>query len=274
MDKFQQRISKKSRNLQPIFINPKLTKLEPKSIVESKNHLFLRNNLYNTNPCLVHCPNIGNSLNKFPNLLFLQDFLDRPAVKIDSSQYTIIFYNNKKNSILQKSMQRWNFKNIIHLGQDQIWENFMQRIKLLIQSFSKIKTEFFFFLDAFDVVICNDLTQAIKSLTSKKCDALYNAETAQYPIDFCTKSFERSIIKENPQCFLNAGVSVWKTKFFKEIMSEFLETSIDNDQCVIKLLYQKYFPRIQIDSNSESFQVISPPNWGIYMRPYLEILKC
>jgi hypothetical protein len=268
MDKFHLRISKLStRNCKFLVMNPQI----------NKNHSYIiRNKLYNTYPCLVHCPNIKNSLNKFPNLIFLNHFLNQPLHNVNSEQYTIIFYNNGKDSLLQKSIQRWSISNLLHLGYGHIWRRDTQKLDLIISSFSKIKTEFFFFLDSYDVILCGDLIQAIRQLELKKCDALYNAETAQFPLNFCTTLFERSVVDGgNMQCFLNAGVSVWRTSFFREMLTELSSLDFlkfESEQGIIKLLYQKYFPRIQIDSKSESFQVISPPNWGVYMRPHIEVL--
>lgn len=123
-----------------------------------------------------------------------------------------------------------------------------------------VSTKYVMFLDLFDVVVLGDPRLSIEEMNKRGCKALFASELGHFP-NISTKSFEQSKAVV-PFQFLNSGCIVAEWDYLRTILDrerELTRTELalgGGDQRVYKVLYQKYFPDIQIEDQCRVFQCL------------------
>jgi hypothetical protein len=133
------------------------------------------------------------------------------------------------------------------------------KLKTLKSALSGMKTEFIMGLDSFDVLLLDDPEKALDRFRKFDCEMLFNASCYNWPRDFKTSAFEESVVKGKFR-YLNSGCFLAKVEFIRKLLEENLsrdnsgKQELPDDQAFYKLMYQKYYPKIKIDSRCEIFQ--------------------
>jgi hypothetical protein len=155
-----------------------------------------------------------------------------------------------KHHVLGKSLNNWKNPN---------------KISLLVDFLPNIKTEYTMVLDAYDVLLVNNMKDIITDFESFGSMILFNATYGTYPEDkkglYC--NMEKSLKPNDFFCHLNSGCFLGKTDYVKYLYNLALSHE-DNvtkkyhysDQIKIKKFYVEKFPEIQIDSKCKIFQVL------------------
>lgn len=142
----------------------------------------------------------------------------------------------------------------------------IKKPKMLRDSLSKINTEYIMGWDITDTFFTTSPNKIVERFESEfDCDMLFNAEVVCYPKEarelYETWNNYDEIVKQSPFRFLNSGLWIAKTDFCREIIDDVIKTkklvhmgSWPGDQGVFQQIYQKYFPRIQVDHQCKIFQ--------------------
>lgn len=144
------------------------------------------------------------------------------------------------------------------------WINSRDKPRIIHNALLKIDSEYVLYADSRDVVIVGNLDYTIERFLSKyDCDLLFGADRMNWPAIHIFRNFEASIAENQTSQFryLNGGTWIGKTSFCRTFFSRAIQTmpvleAPDSEQGILKLLFQKYYPRVQLDYRCEIFQNI------------------
>lgn len=228
--------------------------------------LYVCNGLFQTMPCIHHCPL------DFPPLIWHEMVgraLDARQSLNKPEDLTILTFNNtNEKMLLQKNLENRNVDYIL-LGQGiQKWSNPL-KINLLVDALPSVKTKYVLVLDAIDVVISSDLGNIISDFQRLNCSVLYNASCVVYPRESRYSRMEEKIVdpKKSGFCHLNSGCFIGLTDFCLAMYERCSGFSDDitnehhySDQIKIKAMYVDLHPQMKIDYECKIFQVWNYPN--------------
>jgi hypothetical protein len=173
---------------------------------------------------------------------------------------TIVTWSNKSElTPLEENLKHYGLPHLV-MGKEYAGVKWHQKLKLEIlkSALAGIKTELIMGLDSFDVLLLDDPKKALESFRKSGCEMLFNASCYNWPRDFETSAFEESVVKVRFR-YLNGGCFIAKAEFLKTVLEDdFCRVSKSygdfTEQMFYKLMYQKYYPKIKIDSRCEIFQ--------------------
>jgi hypothetical protein len=230
--------------------------------------MTFRNIEHNTTPILIH--NNGPYRRRFFYHMRPRVISSERRFKANNPDITILTWNNKpKKGCFEQSLSSLGL-NYFVLGKKVLeWRNII-KIALNHEFLKRVDTPYVMAADSRDVILLGCPSRIIERLESLPgCSMLFNAERNHYPYRCHTKAFEKAIFEQStkkrlgseskPFRYLNSGVWVGKTEFCRTVHKEALEVRPPlsrDDQGVYKLLYKRYYPRIQIDHDCEVFQTL------------------
>jgi len=132
---------------------------------------------------------------------------------------------------------------------------------LLKEVLPTITTKYILGLDSRDVFVTEKIDQIIPTFEKEfNCEMLYNAELCPWPNNETLIKLEKNMLEvETPFKYLNGGVWLAKTEFYKTIVDDIINTEhLDEiglaEQDVLKQIYIKHWPKIKIDQQCKLFQ--------------------
>jgi len=215
--------------------------------------MILHNFYYNTFPLITHNPfthlkdcNLWNKIIKIP-------------IKIINlhPDVTIVTWNSgKKKGMLELQLDKYKIKHIC-FGKDFEWKTNREKQKLLIKNFNLIKTKYILGMDCFDVFINYDLINLICKFKNKNAKLIYNATGTVYPYSDFNKKIESELCPP-PFCYFNSGLFFGESEYLMHILSLIDWNDKEyfySDQHLIRKMYHRFYPDVQIDWNCEIFQI-------------------
>lgn len=163
-------------------------------------------------------------------------------------------HNNKPIGLLEKNLLNHGISDFYVLGKEiKNWKN-KCKLQLLSDSLKTIKNEFILVSDSSDVVVLKDLNNIIKDFIKLNCQAIFNGEKRQWPLNI-TKEIDE--FEKTQPLYLNAGL--WMAyKRFAETMLDYclsISSSEDNsEQLFYKMCYYNLYPKILVDAECKLFQ--------------------
>jgi hypothetical protein len=219
---------------------------------------------YLTAPIIVHSHGHSYRQDKSKPVLFdrLKDkVLSGPKRNIGAiPDLTIVTWSSREEiTPLEENLKHFGLSHLV-MGKEYAGVKWYQKFKLetLKSALADIKTEFIMGLDSFDVLLLGDPKNALARFRRLGCEMLFNASCYNWPPKFKTSAFEESAVKGKFR-YLNSGCFLVRTEFLRKLLED---PPRDNggkqkppdDQAFCKLMYQKYYPKIKIDSRCEIFQ--------------------
>lgn len=215
-------------------------------------NINVKNIKYNSYPFIAHNPEHGNKKHILWERLLLHHSLFSCRIPND---LTVVTWNNKSFSLLEEQLKKLNIEYIC-LGKDEFFWN-SNRIKISTLVKASIKTKYCLGMDAYDVVILQDLNNIVDKFKETNCELIYNATSKVHP--FCNEHYEiESKMADGVFRFLNSGVFIGNTKFLMNCLNELNISDPQfsySDQFIIRKLYHKYYPKIKVDWNCSLFQI-------------------
>jgi len=255
--------------------------------------MLFDNLIYNTSPIIVHAPGMRfhPDLEQLFHHLCSVLFAEEPRSLGNPPDTAIVTWNTSDNtSVLQKCLQLLGIRYYEIKGDPQQWTNY-QKFTKLGKALDHIKQRFVIGLDAFDVLVLDDLRPLVKWFGQQdQAGIIFNGEKTFWPHLGPLHSaygFEKQVVPDEA-CFLNSGVFIARTDFLRERFmpeytavnwrqlfptQEFFEEQVrlrygtdalelqsvkadTDDQLVCHLVYKKLYPQVQVDSKNCFMQVI------------------
>lgn len=220
----------------------------------------LHNFVYNTFPLITHNPFMGDR-----NCRLWNKIIKIPINFINvHPDVTIVTWNSSKiKGMLELQLDKFKIKYIC-LGKGVKWKTNREKPKLLLENFNLIKTKYILGMDCFDVFINSNLNNLIDKFKNKNTKLLYNATGTVYP----ESDFSRKIENEfcpHPFRYFNSGLFFGYSEYIQHILSIINWNYYEHfysDQHLIRKVYHRFYPDVQIDWNCEIFQIgyLAHPN--------------
>jgi hypothetical protein len=211
-----------------------------------------------------------------------QKLLSEPSQKTGSiPDLTIIAFNNKKQKYaLEECLDHFEVPYLC-LGKNVKKFNLADKLDLTFEALKNIKTKYILAADAKDVLMLDHPNKALEIFKKEfNCKMLFQASLIHFPT-INTKEFEESVAKTDFK-YLNGGLCIGETKFLKKIYKEATGIKLKekgnefswSEQQILKQLYKKHYPQIQIDQECRIFQSLKRVNIAFHNNDcYTQILK-
>jgi hypothetical protein len=237
----------------------------------------LRNTLFDTWPAVIH----GHGRHRFKphwdqvrDSFWAADVRPVPAAE----NLTVLTCNNGHEAMgmLERSCQRWGQPYLV-CGQGRTpWVNSRDKPEAILGALREIATEFVLYADSRDAIVVRGLAGVLEILARDfpGCHLLMGADRINWPNLAEFKRYEESLPgARNPGKFsyLNGGVWLGRRDFALELFEEVLRTppvpeAPDSEQGLLKRLFPRYYPRMQLDYQSK---IIA--NLGFVLLPIMEL---
>jgi hypothetical protein len=230
----------------------------------------IRNKITNTYPIAFHMSGLskwnrlGQRIHRLSKKLSHKFVNIRPDLDLCFLSYG---YDNKsmvENSLSEFGLSIVNLNDYIELSESDTFGDIkatkLTALKKYLESTTK---KYIIGQDASDVFFINHPNLIVEIFEKKfECELLMNGETNIFPDDaksIYNRLDKRSDYKDKNRKFkfLNSGLFVAKVDFLKKIIDELIATPYigdAKDQGQFQQIYEKYYPKIQVDVNCEIFQ--------------------
>ena len=216
---------------------------------------YLYNHYFKTFPLIAHNPLIDIACPIWHGLEHDICPLNRCFVP---DELTIVTWNNfSYDSPLELQLKKMNI-DYVCLGKGLEWFTNRNKPLTLMQARHLIKTKYVLGLDSFDVIIVQNLEHIITRFKSLNAKLVYNATATVYPDVLSDKELEKTLAPA-PYHFFNSGMFLGEIDYLTEVLEEVDFNDKDyptSDQYLLRKLYHKYYPTIQIDWGCRIFQVV------------------
>ena len=230
----------------------------------------VRNKITNTYPVAFHLSGLSkwNYLGQKIHRLSMKLNHDFVKIRKDLDLCFLSYgYDNKsmvENSLNQFGLSIINLNDYIELSESDTFGDIkaikLTAMKKYLESTTK---KYIIGQDAGDVFFIKHPNLVVELFEKKfDCGMLLNGETNVFP-DVATGIYKRldnqSKYKDKNKKFrfLNSGLFVAKVDFLKNIIDELIATPYigdAKDQGQFQQIYEKYYPKMQVDANCEIFQ--------------------
>jgi hypothetical protein len=198
------------------------------------------------------------------------------------SDATIVTWNSSDNkAILEQSLD--------HLGiphqviRKKNWQNF-DKILTTREFLNTVNTECIIWLDCFDIIVLNDLSEMVNVFLADNVKMYLNAEKRFWPdVELVedSKAFQQKVNSKFSTKYLNTGACIARVDFLKEILDKCIKirptvlSTINSmtkgkktwggsdiaeikgdDQIIFHMLFKEAYPKMKIDDECRFFQVI------------------
>jgi len=235
----------------------------------------ITNTLFNTKPAVIHA---HGSHRHIPNWQPIREafFASRQLNFGPCNDLTIITCNNGHEAmgIAEKSMEHLGIPYKVFGQGVENWINSRDKPRVLFEALKTIETEYVLYVDSRDAIIIANPQIILKRFKSAfDCDLLFSGDRINWPNDKDFLEFEKSVnsVPNSDFCFLNGGLWMGRTNFCTGFFEEACNTepvpsAADSEQGILKKLFPKYHPRVQLDYRCEIFQ-----NIGFVLKNIFEI---
>ncbi len=237
---------------------------------------MLSNLLFGTRPIIVHGQ--GHHTNK-PYWQPIKDrFFSTPPRRLGPvTELTIITFNNGHEAmgILERSLEHLGVPCLV-LGKGvENWVNSKHKPRLALEALERIETKYTMGLDSRDVLVLDDPGIALERFRKLfDCRMLLAADRLNWPPLKEFKEFEDSIPEAQEAGnfrYLNGGTWIGETEFLRLFFGEAartepVEQAAESEQGILKKLFPRYYPEVQLDYRCSIFQTI-----GFVSDPILKI---
>lgn len=255
----------------------------------------LFNTITKTCPIVLHSPGVREKplFKKAKSLPFIS--------KSQICNTTIITWNSKEEkSILEKCLDHAKIPFLVLGRAHNNWDN---RSKILLAREADIKTEYVIGLDAFDVLLLDSPQEVIDRFENFGCQMVYATDRTYFPcgkdkITAKWKEFQESLT-DSPYKFINGGVWVAKSSFYKQFIEECwialnqIKMDVERgllpkmsppfiadcssvplipgkapymfEQMILNRVFPQFYPQIKLDSRCEIFQVLNFCNDAVFL---------
>jgi hypothetical protein len=235
------------------------------------------NQLFNTQPLLVHAHGAVLKNPTWPRIKAAV-FSAKPCRKTVIENLSLLTCNNgnKAMGLFEQSASLRGISCIVSGFGIAPWVNSRDKPRVIYDALLGIDTEYVLYADSRDAVVVGDLSQAIERLSAKKgCDLLFGADRINWPALPAFRTFETSLPGSQTSQFryLNGGAWIGRTDFCREFFSVAIRTPPvpevpESEQGILKVLFQRFYPRVQLDYRCEIFQ-----NIGYVLDDIFEIIS-
>lgn len=223
----------------------------------------LTNQLSGTHPIVTHCPGPLHDGWHF----FTEAVLGCPVEPHPPQEsFTLLTWNTgdrpeKPNGLMERCAVRHECPTVV-LGEGRPWSGQL-KLQSTAEALEQITTEFVIGLDSGDVLLVDHPDRIVERFrTHFTCDLLFNATGSEcWPASPDFIMFESSrpgASRSQGRCWLNAGAWIGRTdfcrKYFAQLAAGPNHPLFDDDQSAVKHSWPRWYPRIQIDYQSEIFQ--------------------
>ncbi len=189
---------------------------------------------------------------------------------------TIITFNNGHEAmgVLERCLDHLGVPCVVLGAGIQDWVNSRHKPRLILEAARKISTRYIMGLDSRDVLVLDDPKIALERFKSRfKCRLLLAGDRLNWPNLKEFKQFEDSILEALASDFryLNGGTWIGETEFVGRFFEEAVQTepvkeAPESEQGILKKLFPRHHPEVQLDYRCQIFQAI-----GFVSDPILKI---
>ncbi len=235
---------------------------------------MIHNNLFDTNPLIVHAQG------KIEFSPLWEKILVKPIPIVLDNRLDIITWNSgKRNNIncnktlgtFEKSCELFGFTPTV-LGKDygSRWYNRL-KIDCTIKYLSTSRCLYTMGCDSSDVLLLGNPNDILGLFLEMDCDLLFNAELVYWPEKPDLREFEEKI-GIGPFFYFNSGVWIGRTDFcleFYKKAKEYSDITLHNpfsEQVCTKQAYKEFYPKVKVDHTCKVFQTLN--------RVFADMLSC
>ncbi|WP_299210420.1 glycosyltransferase domain-containing protein [uncultured Dokdonia sp.] len=230
-----------------------------------KSNPFIENTLFHTHPSIVHA---HGSHSYKPNWQpILDSFFSTPKQTIGAKKnLTIITCNNGHPAmgLLERSLDHLGVPYQVYGKSYTPWVNSIHKPLAIANALDEVTTPYVLYADSRDAIFVND-PSSIMELFEKEfdCKLLFGADRLNWPPVKEFERFENDMASTYPGDFnyLNGGLWIGETSFCKAFFEESkktagVEKAAESEQGILKKLFMKYHPEVQLDYTCKVFQNI------------------
>lgn len=216
-----------------------------------KNYINDKNNkIY-----VAHFPGSGIKLGQS----IIDENINR-SISIDS-RISIITPTTRECGLTSGLIKELEYNSINYINtaeNETVWLN-TKKIKYILESLEKVRTEYALILDGRDTIILNDLDEEfIEKFKSLKFDIIYNATTVQFPRNLVIEPLKQLMKIPYPRKYLNAGVCFGKVDSLKKMYNTCEEILLNTknktlEQPIVRMARQKHLDICGIDHECDLF---------------------
>ena len=227
---------------------------------------MLTNTLFGTRPVVAHSP--GFHHNPLHWAALLDAFFSTPRRFLGGrAELTVLTCNNGSEGmgLLERSLAHLGVPcTVVGRGLER-WANSRHKPTTLLAGLCAAETEYVLYADSRDAIVLDDPAIALERFLERfDCDLLFGADRLNWPPLEQFRRFEDGVSASRGSDFryLNGGAWIGRTRFAREL---FLEAAghlpaaeaPDSEQGVLKSLFQRHYPRVQLDYRCEVVQNVS-----------------
>jgi hypothetical protein len=239
--------------------------------------MMLRNRQFGTAPLVVHAH--GPHATK-PHWQPIRDaFFAQERRELGAPHdLTIITCNNGHEAmgLLESSLDLLGVPYLVTGRGIDPWVNARDKPRAILEAAKKVETELLLYADSRDAILLDDPRRIVDRFRAGfDADLVFAADRMNWPPLVRFGSFENEVAPKGAGDFryLNGGVWIGRTEFCREVFAEAatmppLPEMPESEQGILKQLFQKHHPRVQLDYRCSMFQ-----NIGFVFGPVLEIVS-
>ncbi|HEY6139357.1 MAG TPA: hypothetical protein VI670_16465 [Thermoanaerobaculia bacterium] len=238
--------------------------------------MILRNRQFGSQPVVVHA---HGPLETKPHWQPIRDVFfsqERRAIGAPDD-LTVLTCNNGHDSmgLLERSLDRLGVPYVVTGQGIDPWVNARDKPRSILQAAWTVRTTYLLYADSRDAIVLDDPRIALERFrTQFRCDLVFGADRINWPPLERFREFEDAVAGEAAQDFryLNGGVWIGRTEFCREFFADAAATPPlpemeVAEQGILKQLFPKYYPKVQLDYGCTIFQ-----NIGFLFGPVLEVV--
>jgi hypothetical protein len=221
------------------------------------------NTLYGTRPIVIHAHGVMRHKPAWPPIRDAV-FAAPPRTLRAVPELTLITCNNGHEAmgLFEASVARLGLRAEVYGHGIDPWVNARDKPRVLAAALAAIQTEFVLYADSRDAVLLDDPRLALERLPAG-CDFWLGGDRINWPALPAFRTFERALpgAAESEFKYLNGGAWLGRTAFVREVFAEAaamppLDDVPDSEQGILKTLFPRHVPRMQLDYRCEVFQNI------------------
>jgi hypothetical protein len=235
---------------------------------------FITNRMFGTRPIVFHAQGTHLMHPLWPEIH--DHVFARPPRRVGPiPELTILTWNNghPDMGLLERSLDRLEIPYVVTGRGIEQWVNARDKPRLTRDALREIDTPYVLGIDSGDAVLIDDPSHLIEWLETRfRCDLVFGADKINFPNTRSFKEFEDKLpgAATSEFRYLNGGTWIGRTEFCREFFAEACETPPDevrptSEQGILKKLFPRHFPRVQLDYTCSMFQ-----NLGFIFKPMFE----
>ncbi|MGK7888619.1 MAG: glycosyltransferase domain-containing protein [Leptolyngbyaceae cyanobacterium] len=240
---------------------------------------MITNLQFGTHPSVIHAQ---GHLAQIPHWQPIKDaFFSSPSQNIGPIEdLTILTWNNGHDNMgmLEQSLEHLGVPYQV-VGQGvESWVNSTHKPLLTRDALATMTTTYVLGVDSRDAIVINNPQILLQQFQQKfeqmlNCELVFSGDRLNWPNLKPFQDFETSLPEANKSDFrfLNGGIWLGKVEFCREFFAAAVETppmpeAPESEQGILKQLFPRYYPKVQLDYYCTMFQ-----NIGFVFAPIFDI---